>query len=138
MKLSDDEVQYFIMQVGLSAKSFGVADADVTAVGTLLSTTFGTKCSAKATVIPDQGDQLQSICTGEGCPTAENGTCSAEESSSIASPATSTATETSPVQASSAAAAASSSASAAPNSGVETKPMGFFALAVTFVFALIL
>jgi hypothetical protein len=77
MDLDANEVGYFIQQVGLSAQSFGVASDDVTAVGNLLTTTFDGKCSAAAAVIPDQGLQLQAICTADDCPMATNANCSA-------------------------------------------------------------
>lgn len=76
MGLDANEVGYFITQVGLAAQSFGVATADITAVATLLETTFDVKCAAATTVIPAQGAQLQSICTASDCPTAKNASCS--------------------------------------------------------------
>src|SRR5271163_1287309 len=42
-------------QVGLSAASFGVAQADVEAVGMSLNNLFGYKCARPATVVPSQG-----------------------------------------------------------------------------------
>lgn len=77
MDLSAEEVGYFITQVGLSAASFGVATEDVTAVGMALNKIFGYKCSPPTTVVPSQGAQLQSICTGDDCPLAPNATCAA-------------------------------------------------------------
>lgn len=62
MGLGAAELGYFIEQVGLSAASFGVADADVTAVGVALNSLFGYKCAAATTVVPSQGDALQAIC----------------------------------------------------------------------------
>lgn len=76
MALDANEVGYFIQQVGLSAQSFGVTNDDVAAVGKLLSATFDVKCAAPATVIPVQGDQLQSICTADDCTIAQNASCS--------------------------------------------------------------
>ncbi len=55
MDLSYAEVSYFIQQVGLSAASFGVATADVTAVGTALEGAFGYRCEPPLTIIPAQG-----------------------------------------------------------------------------------
>ncbi|KAI9817381.1 MAG: hypothetical protein M1832_004688 [Thelocarpon impressellum] len=77
MDLSPYELGYFITQVGLSAASFGVAEEDVSAVGTALSTLFGYRCSPPTTVVPAQGPQLQSMC-GEvdTCPLDPNATCS--------------------------------------------------------------
>ena len=62
MALSNAEVGYFIQQVGLSAASFGVAEADVKAVGEALTDAFGYKCAPKAMVV-GEGEELQSICT---------------------------------------------------------------------------
>ena len=62
MGLGEAEIGYFITQVGLSAASFGVADADVTAVGMALNQLFGYKCAPATTVIKAQGAQLQAIC----------------------------------------------------------------------------
>jgi hypothetical protein len=44
MALDAFQVGYFITQVGLSAASFGVAQADVEAVGMSLNNLFGYKC----------------------------------------------------------------------------------------------
>ncbi len=77
MALSQDEVGYFITQVGGSALSFGVAEADVTAVGDALTMLFNYRCIAPETVIPGQGPQLNSICLAESCPLDPvNATCS--------------------------------------------------------------
>jgi hypothetical protein len=62
MALDAFQVGYFITQVGLSAASFGVATADVEAVGKALMDLFGHKCAPPATVVPSQGPQLQSVC----------------------------------------------------------------------------
>jgi hypothetical protein len=70
MGLDSFEIGYFITQVGLSAASFGVAPADVTAVGMELEKVFGYKCAPPAAVIPAQGPQLQSICQNDTCPMA--------------------------------------------------------------------
>jgi hypothetical protein len=79
MALDISEVTYFIQQVGLSAKSFGVADDDLTIVGGALMSTFGYRCAPAATVIPVQGPQLQSICIDESCPLSPNATCDSYE-----------------------------------------------------------
>lgn len=76
MDLDAYEVGYFIEQVGLSAASFGVATADVEAVGMALNALFGYKCAPPVTVIPAQGAVLESICIAADCPTAPNATCS--------------------------------------------------------------
>jgi hypothetical protein len=77
MHLDSDEVGYFIQQVGLSAASFGVSKADVTAVGDLLTKVFDVKCSPAFEVIPGQGAQLQSICIDDSCKQASPANCSA-------------------------------------------------------------
>lgn len=76
MDLSPAEVGYFITQVGLAAASFGVATADVTAVGMALTELFDYRCAPPTVVVPAQGAQLQSICIQESCPLAPNSTCS--------------------------------------------------------------
>ena len=75
MDLSEAEFSYFVSQVAASAASFGVATADLTAVGMALNTAFGYKCSPPATIVPAQGAQLQSMCTGEGCPLDPKSDC---------------------------------------------------------------
>lgn len=70
MALDENELGYFITQVGLAAASFGVAEADITGVAMALQSLFGMRCSAPATVIPAQGAQLQAICIKSTCPQA--------------------------------------------------------------------
>jgi hypothetical protein len=65
MDLNHYEVAYFIQQVALAATSFGVAKDDIAAVGTALDKLFNYKCLPPATVIKEQGPQLQSICVEE-------------------------------------------------------------------------
>lgn len=77
MALDSAQVGYFISQVGLAAKSFGVADSDITKVADALTGLFDMKCAAPATAIKSQGAQLQSICTADDCKQASNATCSA-------------------------------------------------------------
>ena len=79
MNLSKPEMDYFITQVGLSAASFGVATADVMAVGMALNDTFNQRCSAPAAVIPAQGPQLQAICINPDCPIATSAVCAQYE-----------------------------------------------------------
>lgn len=76
MDLNAYQVGYFIEQVGLSAASFGVASADVAAVGAALQKFFDYRCSPPTTIIPAQGAQLQSVCTNEMCPLDPNASCS--------------------------------------------------------------
>lgn len=77
MDLSSAEVGYFIQQVAFSAASFGVAQADITIVGTALNTLFGHRCSPPTAVLPQETPELQAICIKEDCPIAVNATCAA-------------------------------------------------------------
>lgn len=76
MNLTFAENTYFITQVGLAAASFGVAEEDIAIVAGALNSLFNVRCAPPTTVIPDDGDQLHSICIDEEtCPLAENATC---------------------------------------------------------------
>ncbi|KZZ95854.1 hypothetical protein AAL_04150 [Moelleriella libera RCEF 2490] len=76
MDLGKAEMDYFIMQVGLAAASFGVAKDDITAVATSLNTVFNQACAPPATAVKAQGDQLQAICIDQStCPKAQNAQC---------------------------------------------------------------
>ncbi|CAK1356001.1 hypothetical protein CB0940_00338 [Cercospora beticola] len=89
MGLNNAEVGYFITQVGLAAKSFGVTDDDVTAVGTALTNAFGYRCAPPAAIPPTASAELQAICIAEDCPIAtESATCDAYEA--VMEPATAT------------------------------------------------
>lgn len=77
MDLNHAQVMWFIQQVGLSAKSFGASDADITTVANLLTKVFNYRCSPPTTVIPEQGAQLQSICQDASCPLDPAATCAA-------------------------------------------------------------
>jgi hypothetical protein len=77
MDLDPSEFGYFVQQVGLAATSFGVTTDDVSAVAMALQKLFGYKCSPKATVIPEMGPTLNSICQNEKCPLDPNAQCSA-------------------------------------------------------------
>ncbi|KAI0413530.1 hypothetical protein F5X98DRAFT_390717 [Xylaria grammica] len=79
MALDPNELGYFITQVGLAASSFGVADSDVQAVGTALTSLFDERCAPPTTVIPSQGAQLQAICIDDTCPLAAEATCARYE-----------------------------------------------------------
>lgn len=63
-----------------------------------LTSLFDYRCAPPTTVIKSQGPQLQSICTDETCPLAENATCDSyepvSEPSSASSVASSSATST--------------------------------------------
>lgn len=76
MNLNYAEMTYFIQQVGLAAASFGVAESDIQAVADALNTIFNVRCAPPTAVIPDQGEQLHSICIDEEtCPLAEDAMC---------------------------------------------------------------
>ncbi|KAJ4303828.1 hypothetical protein N0V90_002729 [Kalmusia sp. IMI 367209] len=77
MDISPAEFGYFVQQVGLAATSFGVTEDDVSAVAMALQKLFGYRCSPAATVIPEQGATLNSICQNEECPLDPMPTCAA-------------------------------------------------------------
>ena len=62
MALDAYEVGYFIQQVGLAAKSFGVANEDIEAVAYALNNLFGYRCADKVHIVPKAAEELQSIC----------------------------------------------------------------------------
>ena len=76
MKLTHYEVDYFIGQVGLAAKSFGVSNEDISSVANSLDTVFNQRCS-KPTVISNNIYGLQSMCNGEDCPLSADNVCNA-------------------------------------------------------------
>ncbi|KAK7740824.1 hypothetical protein SLS62_011009 [Diatrype stigma] len=104
MGLDPYEVGYFITQVGLAAASFGVADADVAAVGAALTELFAYRCAPPAAAVAAQGPQLQSVCIAEDCPLAEGAVC--DEYEDVVEPM--------PAMSSDSASAPSASGSAAP------------------------
>ena len=68
MRLSHNQMGYFIEQVGMSASSFGAAKADVDMVGAALTKVFDYQCSPPYALASDVPADLQSICIGTGCP----------------------------------------------------------------------
>ena len=60
MGLTSNEIGYFNQQVGLSAMSFGVSDADATVVFNSLQTLFNGKCGTKAS-IGENPEAVQSL-----------------------------------------------------------------------------
>jgi hypothetical protein len=111
MDLNPAQLGYFITQVGLSAASFGVATADITAVGTALAGLFGQRCSAAAVVVPDTPAAPQAICQDAACPQATaNANCSAY--GKAVAPASATASS----------AGATGTAGAAPSASGGSKP----------------
>lgn len=77
MDLDPSEFGYFVTQVGLAASSFGVTQDDVQTVAMALQKLFGYRCSPAATVIPEMGPTLNSICQNEKCPLDPAATCAA-------------------------------------------------------------
>jgi len=82
MNLSANEMGYFIEQVGLAAKSFGVTTTDVTTVADALNSLFNYRCLQPAAVTYSYAD-TQSICIGKGCSLAASPNCSAYSSDSV-------------------------------------------------------
>lgn len=62
MALDAAEVGYFIEQVGMSAASFGVSDADVQTVGMALTKAFDYRCAPPAAIPATATPALQAIC----------------------------------------------------------------------------
>lgn len=84
MKLSKDEVDYFIDQVGLAAKSFGVSDEDTNTVAIGLNSIFNQRCNAPFVITNDSAG-LQSICNGNDCPLSTTNSCSLYDSIEMSS-----------------------------------------------------
>lgn len=76
MNLDPYQLGYFITQVGLSAASFGVSDADVAVVGMALQQHFEYKCAPPEDIVPGAQPQIQAVCVNPACPLAVNATCS--------------------------------------------------------------
>ncbi|KAF3928672.1 hypothetical protein AA313_de0210341 [Arthrobotrys entomopaga] len=89
MNLNPIQMGYFIQEVGLSAASFGVAEADILAVASALNGTFNQRCAPPIAVLPNQ-TALQAICINTACPEASNPVCTSY--STAAQPATATST----------------------------------------------
>ena len=72
MDIDKTENDYFITQVGLSAKALGVVDADVTIIANLLQSTFNTRCPKPLTAADGVPAFLigtnPSICQASTCP----------------------------------------------------------------------
>ncbi|RWA10897.1 hypothetical protein EKO27_g4213 [Xylaria grammica] len=123
MALDPNELGYFITQVGLAASSFGVADSDVQAVGTALTSLFDERCAPPTTVIPSQGAQLQAICIDDTCPLAAEATCASYEPVVEPSPVSSS------VSATPTASSTSLYPTAIPTAGAGTNGVGLGAVA---------
>ncbi|MCJ1353090.1 MAG: hypothetical protein MMC33_003075 [Icmadophila ericetorum] len=155
MDLDAFQLGYFITQVGLSAASFGVADADVTAVGEALAMYFDYKCSAATTIIPAQGAQLQAICINSECPTAPvnascgsygvatepavaNASLAGGQGNASATPATGSATVSVSATATGSGSATGSAATASTTASGAYKVVGGFASLSAAVFAAVM
>ncbi|UNI13945.1 hypothetical protein JDV02_000632 [Purpureocillium takamizusanense] len=77
MGLGKAEMDYFIAQVAMAAKSFGVADDDIKAVGEALNNAFNMRCAAPTAVLKTAKPELQAICIADDCTKAKNATCDA-------------------------------------------------------------
>lgn len=132
MDLSYAEVTYFVNQVGLSAKSFGVGDEDVKAVGGALMGLFGYSCAAEAVVIPTQPAALQSICIDSTCPVAANATCDKYQTQTKPVNATSTSDPSGTATPNS-----TTSPSASPSNGAVAVGVNFALVAAGFAAALL-
>ncbi len=86
MGLDAIQLGYFIQQVALAGASFGVAQADLQAVGTALGQLFGLRCSPAAEVAKGQGAQLQAICVAQSCPLSPGAVCNLYEAAGAGSP----------------------------------------------------
>ena len=90
MALDSAEVGYFITQVALAGASFGVAESDLTAVGTALNGLFARRCAPAVEVVPPQGPALQAICIESDCSLADSAMCELYEA--VVEPANATST----------------------------------------------
>jgi hypothetical protein len=86
MNLDATQLGYFVHQVALAGSSFGVAQADVEAVGAALQQLFGLRCAPAAEVAKGQGAQLQAICVAQSCPLSPNAVCGLYEATGAGSP----------------------------------------------------
>lgn len=69
MNLDENEMGYFIQQVGSAATSFGVTMDDATAVGMALTNAFNYRCLPPTALAPGAENASQSVCLAESCPT---------------------------------------------------------------------
>jgi hypothetical protein len=71
MNLDINQLGFFTQQLGLAAKSFGVADADIAIVANLMNAVFNVQCANPSSPFPPlQG--VQSFCLASGCPLSSN------------------------------------------------------------------
>ena len=77
MNLDENEMGYFIQEVGSAATSFGVTTEDATAVGMALNSAFNMRCLPAAALAPGAPNASQSICVAPSCPEAMPSDCTA-------------------------------------------------------------
>lgn len=75
MNLGPAQNGYFVEQVALAAKSFGVTDDDVKIVGTALTNLFEYRCSPPVSLSQSFPEASQSICVTNDCPLDKNPVC---------------------------------------------------------------
>lgn len=75
MNLGSAQNGYFIQQVRLAAKSFGVTDDDVKLVAIALTNLFEYKCSKPVSLQYSFPKESQSICVTDDCNLAKNPVC---------------------------------------------------------------
>ncbi|KAJ3037418.1 hypothetical protein HDV00_001725 [Rhizophlyctis rosea] len=93
MNISKAENDYFISQVALAASAYGVTDADLAPVGSLLNTAFNNNCNTTSPLVPgsDLAPARQGFCLGEGCTCdATNSTTKTPATTSAPSPTSTT------------------------------------------------
>ncbi|KAI8903632.1 hypothetical protein EDD86DRAFT_250345 [Gorgonomyces haynaldii] len=71
MNLNINQLSFFTQQLGLAAKSFGVADADIAIIANVMNTVFNVKCAKPSSPFPPLSG-VQSFCLGNGCPLAQD------------------------------------------------------------------
>ena len=75
MNLGTAQNGYFITQVALAAKSFGVADEDIKLVGTALTNLFEQRCSKPMSLKMPLPKLPQAICVADDCKLAQDPQC---------------------------------------------------------------
>jgi hypothetical protein len=79
MRITQEQNDFFIKQVGLAASALGVTDNDVMTIGTVLDTVFNTRCPPLLTASDKVPSFLvgtnPSICSADSCPLAPGCIC---------------------------------------------------------------
>jgi hypothetical protein len=149
MGLDENQMGYFIQQVGLSAASFGVSKEDVQAVGMTLDKVFNKRCSPATAAIPALGPQLESMCIASSCPLDAMASCSLYEhdgtgarpkvaNASLAGNASSTATASVSSTAGSTASPSASKSPTATGAATAERVGNFAAIAGAILLAIVL